>query len=155
MADEFKPIETQDAFDAAIKSRLERHTKTVADEVAKKFEGYISPDDLEKKTSELNSRITKLSEQLKAKDTEIATANAKCTAYECDSIKQRVAHEYGIPYELASKLSGSDEKEIKADAEKLAKFVSKSQASPKYSGEKKEPDSSKAALMSMLQDLKK
>ena len=33
MSTEFKAIETQEDFDAAIKARLDRNTKTVTDEV--------------------------------------------------------------------------------------------------------------------------
>lgn len=37
----------------------------------------------------------------------------------------RIAHENGIPFELADKLSGSDEEAIKKDAETMAKFLKK------------------------------
>ena len=50
MSEEFKAIETQEAFDAAIKARLERNTRTVTEEVTKKYEGYISPDEAKKTT---------------------------------------------------------------------------------------------------------
>ena len=50
MSEESKVIDTQEAFDSAIKSRLERNTKTVTEEVTKKFEGYLSPEDFSKKT---------------------------------------------------------------------------------------------------------
>ena len=42
---EFKVIDTQEAFDAAIKERLERQRKAVTDEVTKKYEGWISPEE--------------------------------------------------------------------------------------------------------------
>lgn len=45
---EFKPIETQEALDAIIKDRIERAKKSAADETAKKYEGYLSPDDVKK-----------------------------------------------------------------------------------------------------------
>ena len=56
MSEEFKVIDTQEAFDSAIKSRLERNTKTVTEEVTKKFEGYL-PKISAKKLKALQSRL--------------------------------------------------------------------------------------------------
>lgn len=110
MAD-FKPIETQEAFDAA-----------VAD-VKKQYEGWLSPEDYNAKTSDLAN-------QLEANKTTIADLTAKAKAYESGALKMRIAHENGIPYELAGKLSGDTEEEIKKDAETLAKFVKNQQPQP-------------------------
>lgn len=38
---------------------------------------------------------------------------SRLKGYETSSLKMRVAHENGIPFELADKLSGSDEEAIK------------------------------------------
>lgn len=110
MAD-FKPIETQEAFDAA-----------VAD-VKKQYEGWLSPEDYNAKTADL-------AKQLEANKTTIADLTAKAKAYESGALKMRIAHENGIPYGLAGKLSGDTEEEIKKDAETLAKFVKNQQPQP-------------------------
>ena len=110
MAD-FKPIETQEAFDAA-----------VAD-VKKQYEGWLSPEDYSAKTADL-------AKQLEANKTTIADLTAKAKAYESGALKMRIAHENGIPYELAGKLSGDTEEELKKDAETLAKFVKNQQPQP-------------------------
>lgn len=120
MANEFKAIETQEDFDAAIKARLDRNTKTVTDEVKKSYEGYISPDEAKKLTEQVDT----LTKQLTEKDTSIADLTAKNKAYETASVKARIAHEKGLPFELADRLSGETEEDIAADAEKLAQFVS-------------------------------
>lgn len=60
MPEEFKPIETQEAFDAAIRSRLERNTRTVTEEVTKKYEGYLSPDEVAAAKDEQANTITEL-----------------------------------------------------------------------------------------------
>ena len=65
MSEEFKVIDTQEAFDSAIKSRLERNTKTVTEEVTKKFEGYLSPEDFSKKTESFTKQIAGLNEKIK------------------------------------------------------------------------------------------
>ena len=120
MANEFKAIETQEDFDAAIKARLDRNTKTVTDEVKKSYEGYISPDEAKK----LTEQVEALTKQLTEKDTSIADLTAKNKAYETASVKARIAHEKGLPFELADRLSGETEEDIAADAESLAQFVS-------------------------------
>ena len=127
MANEFKAIETQEDFDAAIKARLDRNTKTVTDEVKKSYEGYISPDEAKKLTEQvdtLTAQTEGLRKQLTEKDTSIADLTAKNKAYETASVKARIAHEKGLPFELADRLSGETEEDIAADAEKLAQFVS-------------------------------
>lgn len=135
MAD-FKPIETQEAFDAA-----------VAD-VKKQYEGWLSPEDYNAKTSDLTK-------QLEANKTTIADLTAKTQAYESGALKMRIAHENGIPYELAGKLSGDTEEEIKKDAETLAKFVKNQQPQPLANTEHGHTNGKDAAYKSLLADLKK
>lgn len=120
---EFKAITTQEEFDAAIKSRLERCKTSTTEEVTKKFEGYISPEDLNSKTAESQKQIDDLNAQLKIRDGSIADLNAKVKAYETSSVKLRIAHESGIPYELADKLSGDTEEDIRKDAQTFSKYL--------------------------------
>ena len=135
MAD-FKPIETQEAFDAA-----------VAD-VKKQYEGWLSPEDY-------NAKNADLVKQLEANKTTIADLTAKAKAYESGALKMRIAHENGIPYELAGKLSGDTEEEIKKDAETLAKFVKNQQPQPLANTEHGHTNGKDAAYKSLLADLKK
>ncbi len=155
MPEEFKAIETQEAFDAAIKSRLERNTKTVTEEVTKKYEGYLSPEDVAKHTEGYTKQITELQNKLKGNETTIADLTAKNKAYENSSEKMKIALEMGIPYELADKLSGETAEEIREDAKTLSKFIFRSnQPSPQFSNEKPPADSTTAALKEMLHNLK-
>lgn len=124
MANEFKMIESQEELDAIIKERLARNTKSVTDEVTKKFEGFISPDDLSKKEKEWSDKLGDLTTKSAAKDTTIADLTAKNKAYELDSLRMKIAHEKGIPFELARRLAGETEEDIGKDADILAKFVS-------------------------------
>lgn len=152
MSTEFKAIETQEELDAIIKARLDRNTKTVTDEVKKSYEGYISPDEVKK----LNDQITSLTAQLTEKGTAITDLTAKNKAYETASVKARIAHEKGLPYELAERLSGETEQDIAADAEKLVQFVgSQKPAAPLYAprGGTGAASGTDAALMAMLGEL--
>lgn len=152
MSTEFKAIETQEDFDAAIKARLDRNTKTVTDEVKKSYEGYLSPDEAKK----LNDQISTLTASLTEKETAIADLTAKNKQYETASVKARIAHEKGLPYELAERLSGETEQDIEADAEKLVQFVgSQKPAAPLYApqGGTGTASGTDAALMAMLGEL--
>src|SRR5699024_7253610 len=51
-------------------------------------------------------------------------------SYKLKDIKTNIAVQAGIPLELASRLSGETEEEIKADAESLAGFVNQKQPLP-------------------------
>ncbi len=154
MSEEFKIIESQEAFDNAIKSRLERNTRTVTEEVTKKFEGWLSPEDVTKKTDEFTKQIAGLNEKIKGNEQTIAELTAKNKAYENNSAKMKIAYETGLPFELSEKLSGETEDEIRADAEKLAGYVNSGrQPSPKFSPETPPGDTQKTALLSMLRKL--
>ena len=146
---EFKPIETQEAFDAALKDRLERQKKSITDEIKKQFEGWISPEDAKKSADQIAALTGKLSES----ETKIADLTAKNSAYEISSVKMKIAHETGLPYELAERLSGSTEDEIRKDAETLSQFTSQAQPTPNYSSEPPIGSSTDAAFKALAQNL--
>lgn len=146
---EFKVIETQEALDAIIKDRIERAKKSAADETAKKYEGYLSPDEVKKHTDQ----IAALTEKLKENDTKIADLTAKNSAYEIASVKTKIAHEVGLPYELASRLSGTTEEEIRKDADALSKFAMHPQATPDFSPETPPGATTDAAYRALAHDL--
>lgn len=130
----FTTIETQEQLDNIIKERLDRAERKMQE----KYAGYISPDDLANKTKELNNKIAELGKSLNDANEAINKANEKAKAdadaiaglqtqvkgYETASVKSRIAHEVGIPFELANKLSGETEEDIRKDAESLKPFVS-------------------------------
>ena len=119
----FEIIDTQEKFDAAIAERLRRERETVS----KKYADY---DDLKKRTAEYETTLgtmTKEAEENAKKyseyDKKLADLQAKVKGYETGSVKTRIAHETGIPFELAERLSGDTEEEIRKDAETLSKYI--------------------------------
>lgn len=119
---DFKTIETQEQFDEAIKSRLERERK--------KFEGFTKPEDVQKiqddhlkEIEALQSQIDSLKGQPETLQKEIDSLKDQNKRYETDSAKTRIAHELGLPYESKKFLVGNDEEEIKASAEELKKIL--------------------------------
>lgn len=142
----FEIIDTQEKFDAAISERLRRERETIS----KKYADY---DELKKKAAEYESTLgtmTKEAEENAKKysdyDSKLADLQAKIKGYETGSVKTRIAHETGIPYELAGRLSGNTEEEIRKDAETLSKFISNGRTAPLKSSEDAPSDSKTAAL---------
>lgn len=159
---EFEAITTQEAFDAAIGERIKRERETTA----KKYEGYISPENHQKTIAEYETKLTdantKLSEaaaKAANHDKELADRDAKIKQYETDSVKTRIAHEVGIPYELSVRLSGEDEAAIRKDAEALLAAIGNTKSvAPLATGEPSGTDlansAANAALKKTLAGLK-
>ena len=119
MSEEFKPIETQEAFDAAIKSRIERAKQSAAEEAKKAFSGWISPDDAKRSADQ----IAALTGQLSDRDKQIAELTEKVSASDLASMRMKIALDAGLPAALAARLTGGTEEEIRKDAELLASFT--------------------------------
>lgn len=120
---EFKPITTQEEFDAAIKERLSR-------EKAK----YSDYDQLKSRVTELETENVGLKSTIEANNQSKADADKQLeemqnqiSNYETASLRTRVALQYGLPYDLADRLQGTDEESFKADAERLAGYMKRAQ----------------------------
>ena len=148
---EFKPIETQEQLDAIISDRIKRAQETTR----KEFEGFLSPDDAAKKyAGYLSPEDEKKKYAGYLSPEEAAKKDAKIKGYETNSVKMRIAHENNIPYELAGRLSGESEEDIRKDAESLAKLLKHQGGAPLASTEPAGVDSKRAAVKKMLSDLK-
>lgn len=140
---EFTPIETQEAFDAAIKDRIERAKKSAAADAAKQYEGWIKPEDAQKSA-----------DQIAALSKQVAELTAKNQAAELSALRTRIAHETGLPFELADRLHGDDEKALRADAETLGKLTAaKPTPSPAYSPETPVASAADAAFRALASEL--
>lgn len=124
MAD-FKIIETQEDFDAAISDRLKRDRAKYAEqfETEMREKGWKTADEVAEMTADLQKQIGTLqaaaasTEQLIAqKDAEIA----KGETYRTDLEKTRIALAAGLSIEQAGRIRGDNADEWTADAKKLA-----------------------------------
>ena len=120
---DFKPITTQEEFDAAIKERLSR-------EKAK----YSDYDQLKSRVTELETENVGLKSTIEGNNQSKADADRQLedlqnqiAGYETANLRTRVALQHGLPYDLADRLQGNDEESFKADAERLAGYIKKSQ----------------------------
>ena len=148
---EFKTIETQEQLDAIITDRIKRAQETTR----KEFEGFLSPEDVEKKyAGYLSPEAEKKKYAGYLSPEEAAKKDAKIKGYETNSVKMRIAHENGIPFELAERLSGESEDDIRKDAETMAKYLQRKNVPPLASTEPEGIDTKRAAVKKMLSDLK-
>lgn len=137
MAD-FTPITTQEEFDNAVNERLETERQAVRNEYA----DYLSPDDEKEKYKGY------------VKPEDAAAKDKKIKDYETNSLKMKIAHETGLPYELAGRLSGETEDDIRKDAQALSKLIGKGKpTAPLASTEPGGSDVKKAAMKSFTAKL--
>lgn len=157
------PITTSEQLDSIVNERINSTVQTRLAREAKKYEAYTSPEDLkamqekyDKQIGDLNGALTTANEKAAKYDTDIAERDAKIKSYETASVKTRIAHEMGLPYEMHSRLNGETEEEIKKDAEALTKLFKASSPAPMASAEPKvkETDSKTAAYKEMLRQMK-
>lgn len=116
----FTIIETQEAFDAAVKERIERERE--------KYKDY---DDLKKQVSTYEKTIADMQASEKSWkekqadfEKQIADKDGQIKSYAEKALKLKVAREAGLPFEFADRLMGSDEEALKKDADSLKAFVS-------------------------------
>jgi len=150
---EFTPITSQEQLDAVIADRLQRKDEAVAKQIKELTEAAGRAKDLEKANGELTKALEEAGKKVANHDKEVGELNATIKKYESASVKTRIAHETGLPYELASRLTGEDEDSIRKDAEALSKLVSKRPAPPLADPEGSKDDKD-AGLKKMLHDLK-
>lgn len=120
---EFKPITTQEEFDVAIKGRLSREKEKYGD--YDQLKSRVA--ELEEENVGLKSTIEATNQSKVDADKQLEELQSQIAGYETASLRTRVALQYGLPYDLADRLQGTDEDSFKADAERLAGYIKKSQ----------------------------
>lgn len=116
---EFKTIETQSELDAIIKQRVAREREKFAD--YEQLQSRVK--ELEEQNYSLQNTLDVIKSDDKKYTSEIEALNQKISGYETTALKQRIALQNGLPFELADRLSGVTEEELLADAEKLSSFI--------------------------------
>lgn len=129
---EFTPITTEEGFIAAVKEK------------------YGDVDDLQGKISAHEKTIGE-------RDATIAQLQGQVDGYKTAELKQKIAKEKGIPMDMASRLTGDDEKALRADADALSAGLKAFKgaaplANPNAAG--KEESATRAGLRNILRNLK-
>lgn len=121
---DFKIIETQEDFDAAISARLKRDREKYAEqfEADLRGKGWKNPDEIAELTADLNKQIAQLQAAAASTEKLVAEKDAKIAEgekYRADLAKTRIAIAAGLGIEQVGRLQGSNEEEWTADAKKL------------------------------------
>lgn len=132
MAEEFTPIETQEAFETAIAERIEQARQEERD----KFSDY---EDLKAQLSAANETNTTQAEKIKQ--------------LEADALKRRIADEAGLPPAMASRLAGESEDDLREDAISLTKLLQRD-VLPLRDPEAPEPDGVVSAFQKLNPNIK-
>ena len=109
---------------------------------------------LEKQLGEINSSMDTLTKEKGTHEQTVAELTGKVKSYETASLKARIAHELGIPYELAGRLTGEDEKTLREDAESLSKLIAVKPMVPPLKSNEPPVDGKDAAYKELLSGLK-
>lgn len=155
MTEVFKPIETQEELNRLISSRLERAKESVKKEYEEKYKDYdaykVQIETLNDEKTSLENQLNELNEKVSAFD----TLSTKTKQLETENLKVKIALSEGIPFEMASRLAGETEEEIKKDAKAMANFITVSKPMPKRSTEQKQKEVGEEAYRNLLKGLKK
>lgn len=138
---DFEKIETQEQLDSIIETRLQDITNN-HQKACSEYDKKI--DDM---TKEAQSNAQKISDYEK----QIADLKNKVSEFETQSLKQKIASETGLPAQLADRLSGNSEEELKQDAEKLSKIFKRT--APMKSSESTGADTKNTAMKNFIAQL--
>src|SRR5690625_3394475 len=107
---------------------MAEHGKAI--QAVKPAEDY---EELKKTNTSLEQQLSDLQNTLETQKQELSSIDdlkKQVESYKLKDLKTSIAIQANIPLELAGRLSGETEEEIKADAEKLAGFVNKKPTLP-------------------------
>lgn len=154
---EFKVIETQEEFNARLKERVERAERLAREE----FNGWTSPDDLQKlneahakEIETLNAAHAKEMEKYAGYDDKFKEFTGKIHELETTQMKTRIANEKRLPFDAIEFLTGDDEESISASADKLSKLSVHRQTGFVRNTEEPVGDSKEQAFRELARKLK-
>lgn len=163
MAAEFTPINTQEEYQQRFNSDLGDRLRKNEEKWQKKYEGYISPEELESQKKDLESRMAELNGALESANTKVGELEKNLMEkestlrnYESSALKHKVAHEIGLGYDAISFLQGEDEESIMESAQALKGLIgSSSTPVPAFGSEPKvnNYDMAKSAYSEMAKAL--
>lgn len=148
----FKAIETQEELNNIIQNRLNKQKESYE---KKLNELNTILDEKNKMQEELNNLKVSNTEEENVKENllqENKKLQDEVSLYKLNDLKRKIAIENGINYELASRLQGNTEEEIRKDAQSLSQLVKPSNkvAPLKDIENKKEEKSSYSELLENL-----
>lgn len=153
MAD-FTEIKTQEELDKVIGERLKRERESIKKSYSDYDEIKNKNIDYEQQLQEYKASIEALTQGRTTYENTVTELNEKIRNYEKTAMKVRIARENGIPYDLANRLSGDDEKSILADAYNLAQLLDIKRKKAPLKDTEPSGDSKEAAYKALLTNIK-
>ncbi len=140
MSEQFKIIETQEDLDKIIQKRLAQKDR----EIAETYKDFLSPEqaeelrtEYEKKVNDAKKALEDLNAKLADHDKVVSDLTQRAQIAETKLLKSRIAHESGLPFELANRLVGNNEEELKQDAKALTAIIKPTQTAPLHTTDTK------------------
>ena len=127
---DFTPIESQEQLNAIIGERISRAEQKAAEKYSDYDEVKKQNADYAAQLTDLQKQLEEQSEKMKTHQYEVDSLTAKVRDYESSSLKTRIALETGLPYKMAERLTGEDEKAIRQDAEMMVKLMGFNKGAP-------------------------
>ena len=109
---EFENIKTQEDLDAAINAAVQ--------EAITKYSDY---DSVRSAANTAQSELKKAQAVISTHASTVESLNKKIADLEQGAARTRIANELGLPLSLSTRLSGSTDEEIRADAQKLMQDI--------------------------------
>lgn len=119
------------------------------------FTPINTQEEFDNRVKEAYGDVKDLQGQITTLTGERDTLQGKIKDYETAALKQKVAKEKGIPLDMASRLSGDDEKSIRDDADTMAANLRAYKGTaPLADPESAAEDGKRAGLRSLLRGMK-
>lgn len=122
MADEVRTFTQEEVNKLVGQARLEGKEAG-----RKEFEDWVSKDEYDKQMTGLNDQIKALTDERTNLQTQLTEKDGTIAKYERDSVKTKIAREYGLSYEAIGFIQGEDEEAIRKSAETLKGLVESNQ----------------------------
>lgn len=155
---DFTPIETQEQFDSMVKERVERAKKSAVKEMETQLKDLEqTKEQLATKDSEieaLKAKINAFEGEKKTSDESYHAMEKELSELKLKALKTQIALDNNIPLDMADRIKGEDEEAMRADAEKLASFVSK-RVAPSYKPEEAPKDPTEEGYREMARFLER
>ena len=129
--EQFTPIDTQEEFDAAVAARY----------------GDVGS---------LQAQVETLTGERDGHAATIAGLQKEIDGYKLSNLKQQITREKGIPAEMADRLTGETEKDIRTDADKMVGVI-RAVKGPDPTAQTEQPtegNTTRAAFRAMLRKMK-
>lgn len=125
---DFKPIESQEELDRIIGERLSRQKEKFSD--YDQLKARVA--ELETENGGLRAALDESKTKYEGEAQKIAELEKQVVGYETAQLRQRVAIDFGLPLDLADRLTGDDEAGLRSDAERLAGYFKQSEPLPPF-----------------------